>query len=255
MLAVVSQHVGRTPSGWSTYLLQSRRPLASFVFVGPLLLAYEFGAMLVGGDGGRGSVDEWLRTALGIIGLGRFFFLPILTVVVLLAWHHSSRQRWQLSVWVPLGMFAESLAWAALLVGVARFPAWIFFNPSLAVHQGLAADIGFGQSLAVFQTVVGALGAGVYEELVFRLLMLPVVMTAMRRAGLSATTSTAAAVLITSAVFAAAHFFGPFGDTWQTARFGIRFAAGIFFAAVFLRRGFGVVVGTHAAYDLLVQWP
>jgi hypothetical protein len=30
--------------------------------------------------------------------------------------------------------------------------------------------------------------------------------------------------------------------------------AGVFFAWVFVLRGFGIAVGTHTAYDILVSW-
>jgi hypothetical protein len=58
--------------------------------------------------------------------------------------------------------------------------------------------------------------------------------------------------VLSSLLFSAAHYIGPYGDAfdWLTAFF--RFLAGAFFAVLFIFRGFGIAAGTHALYDVLV---
>ena len=58
--------------------------------------------------------------------------------------------------------------------------------------------------------------------------------------------------VVSSLLFAAAHYVGPLGDTFAVYSFTFRFLAGVFFAVLLLIRGFGIAAGTHAAYDLLV---
>jgi membrane protease YdiL (CAAX protease family) len=60
------------------------------------------------------------------------------------------------------------------------------------------------------------------------------------------------AAITTSFLFAIAHHVGPAADAFNLFSFSFRAAAGVFFAAVFLLRGFGITVGSHAVYDLLV---
>lgn len=48
------------------------------------------------------------------------------------------------------------------------------------------------------------------------------------------------------------HNIGPLGESFQWYTFCFRTTAGLFFAALFVYRGFGVAAGTHAAYDILV---
>jgi len=60
------------------------------------------------------------------------------------------------------------------------------------------------------------------------------------------------AVLLTSGLFSLAHYVGPLGDAFDFYSFVFRTLAGIFFAVVFLVRGFGIAAGTHAVYDMLV---
>jgi membrane protease YdiL (CAAX protease family) len=59
-------------------------------------------------------------------------------------------------------------------------------------------------------------------------------------------------VLLSSLLFAVAHYVGPYGDVPRWPSFLFRTLAGIFFAVVFLYRGFGIAAGSHAAYDILL---
>ena len=99
---------------------------------------------------------------------------------------------------------------------------------------------------------IGFLGAGVYEELLFRLILLMGVVWLIRRAGLSHRIAVASAVVITSLLFAAAHHLGASGEPWLWFAFRFRFFAGVFFSLLFVYRGFGIAAGTHAGYDILV---
>jgi membrane protease YdiL (CAAX protease family) len=101
------------------------------------------------------------------------------------------------------------------------------------------------------------LGAGVYEELLFRLLLLPLLAWVLRRFRIAPAASMAGAVLLSSLLFAAAHYIGPYGDDFNnfasfSRTFFFRTLAGMFFAVLFVYRGFGIAAGTHAGYDLLV---
>lgn len=95
-------------------------------------------------------------------------------------------------------------------------------------------------------------GAGIYEEVLFRLLLLPACYVWFRMLQAGPRASAVLAVVTTSLMFALAHYVGPAGDTLVPYTFCFRAAAGAYFAALFLTRGFGITVGTHAAYDLIV---
>jgi membrane protease YdiL (CAAX protease family) len=55
-----------------------------------------------------------------------------------------------------------------------------------------------------------------------------------------------------AALFSAAHHIGPFGEAFDNYVFVFRMVAGIYFAAVYRMRGFGVAAGAHALYDVVV---
>jgi membrane protease YdiL (CAAX protease family) len=99
---------------------------------------------------------------------------------------------------------------------------------------------------------VSFIGAGVYEEVMFRLLLVPAAFLAFRMFEFPPKWAAVMAAVSTSFLFALAHHIGPSADAFNLFAFSFRAAAGLFFATVFLLRGFGITVGCHAAYDLFV---
>jgi membrane protease YdiL (CAAX protease family) len=118
-----------------------------------------------------------------------------------------------------------------------------------AVAAGTAAG---PESLGLLGKVSLAIGAGIYEELIFRMALISLLHTlfvdAMRmgeRWGIGI------AIAVSAALFAAYHPLGAAdgGIDWSRATF---FAgAGAYFGVLYILRGFGIAVGAHAAYDLL----
>lgn len=228
----------RAPTG-DDYWSISRRPLTSLVFAMPLVLAYEGGVLLLGRGSPRNGADVWLRTFLDGLGFGQYFLLPVLTVLGLLAWHHVEHDRWRFSPAVLVGMAGESVLWAAVLLGIARL-------------QGRFWPLAAGAAEGVMARLVAFCGAGLYEEVLFRLLLLPAVAWCAARLGAGPFAAAAWGVFGSSLLFSWAHYIGPLGDAFDPYSFTFRFLAGVFFAILFDLRGFGIAAGSHAAYDILV---
>lgn len=222
------------------YWSLSRTPLTSLVFTLPLVLAYEGGVLLLGRGTPRNGADVWLRQSLDALGFGAYFLLPVLTAVGLLAWHHVEHDRWRFSPAVLGGMAVESVAWAAALIGVARLQERFWPLAAAAAGEGVLARL------------VAFCGAGLYEEVLFRLLLLPALAWIFGRIGFSPAAAAFWGVVVSSLLFSMAHYVGPLGDTFAVYSFTFRFLAGVFFAVLFIARGFGIAAGTHAIYDILV---
>lgn len=241
------------------YWKQAREPLACLVFLVPLLVLYEAGVLWFGGDqplSVRNGADYWLRSGLASLGV-EAFLLPVLIVGGLLIWHRYGDYPWRLSRETLVGMFAESLILAVCLLFLAQLQDMAFqcWFPSEIDIRGdspgqrplLAIAAGFGGRM------ISYIGAGVYEEVLFRLMLLPLCLTLFRnvfrmRDGWSAFL----AVFLTSLSFSVAHYVGSGGEAFSLFSFTFRTTAGCFFASVFLLRGFGITVGCHAIYDLMV---
>jgi len=240
------------------YWTQSRQPLASLVFVFPLLVVYEAGVLVLGPQAVRNGADVWLRQLLEVVGFGQYFLLPTLTISILVAWHHTTRQPWRSSGVVFWGMAAESALLALCLRLLLELQGSLLQAIAGAgAPWGPAAAVGFSVS-GELRAVVGFLGAGVYEEILFRLILLSLLAWSARQLGAGPLPAVVAAVLVTSLCFAGAHYVGPYGEPIDAARYAFwfsllfRFLAGVFFGVLFVFRGFGIAAGAHAGYDILV---
>ncbi len=225
------------------YWVQSRRPLASLVFVAPLLVVYEAGVLLLGAAQVRAGADDWLRQSLDFLGFGQYFLLPTLTVSALLAWHYLSREPWHLSRGLIPAMAAECVALAVGLRLILQMQGLLFAQLVRPVPLSITSAIA---------RAVGFLGAGIYEELLFRLLLLAPMAWGLRRLGVKPALSFVVAAAVTSLLFSAAHHVGPAGHDFVWFDFVFRFFAGVFFAILFVYRGFGIAAGAHAGYNILV---
>ena len=232
------------------YGMQTRRPLVSLIFAAPLLLVYEIG-VLAFPEAARNGADVWMRGWLDAVGLGSYSLLPLLTIGLLLAWHHTTRQPWRLPRGVLLGMTGESLAFGMLLLILAQAGgSWVDSTAAMGDNARLwVAKPAIERLLA---QVVEYVGAGIYEEVLFRLLLLPLTIAALTSFLADRRARTIVAVLATSLLFAAAHHVGAHGEALEGGVFLFRTSAGVFFAILFLKRGFGIAIGAHALYDIIV---
>ena len=128
------------------YWALSRMPLTSLVFTLPLVLAYEGGVLLLGRGSPRNGADVWLRHLLDALGFGEYFLLPVLTILGLLAWHHVEHDRWRFSPWVLVGMAAECLLLAIVLVGVARLQSRLWPLGIAPGPEGVLARFEIGRA-------------------------------------------------------------------------------------------------------------
>lgn len=230
----------------TAYFAATRHPWSSFLFLVPLLAAYEGGVLWLGGDqaaGLRNGADAWVRWQLEVFGIGFVFAAPLIVAGVLLAW---SWWRWldrppdPVTTW--FGMAFESGAFAAILWQFSRN-----FGP-LVEHLGVRLEIA-PQPAAQILTFIGA---GIYEEAIFRLGLFIGMCVILRVVMLPKVIAVPLAACGAAFLFAAAHHVGPFGEPMNPYVFLFRSLAGLYFTALFLGRGFGVAVGAHAGYDVLV---
>ena len=225
------------------YWAESRRPLVSLIFTAPLLILYELGLVTLREHANRNGAEAWLRSFLDAIGFSQYFLLPVLTVCILLAWHHTTGQPWRFRRRVLLGMTAESATLAVCLLLLALLQNTILRSIAGALPLSIADHLG---------TLTSYLGAGIYEELLFRLILLPLAIGLLGWLGAGPKAGTIGGIVLISLLFAAAHHLGAYGEALNTFKFLFRFLAGAFFSVLFLYRGFGIAAGTHAGYDLLV---
>lgn len=236
------------------YFELTRSLTYSLLFALPLLLLYELGTLLMSradANALRNGADVLLRSLLAAGGLrGTVALTGLLVVIgVVLILLEQRRRRVRLRAAPFAGMAAESLLYAVLFgVVVGTMTSWVLGGMGVR----LAAGEGALDSLGVPQGIVLSLGAGVYEELVFRVLLVGGLWALFRGSGLSRGKSGVFSALLAALVFSAFHYIGPYGDQWAAPSFIFRFLAGLAFSVLFLVRGFGLTAWTHALYDVLI---
>ena len=232
----------------STYLLATRHPWSCFLFLLPLLAAYEGGVWLLGGtqaQGFRNGADAWLRWALDYFGLSQLYWAPLLIAGVFFTWSILRRRdRPADLLGVETGMAIESIGYALGLWSISRGLGPML--DELGIHLDIAPpNAALGQ-------VITYVGAGIYEELLFRLLLYSGLLILLRWLRVSLLLAVVLAAVTSSALFSAAHHIGPYGEAFDNYVFLFRMLAGLYFALLYQLRGFGIAVGAHACYDVVV---
>jgi membrane protease YdiL (CAAX protease family) len=222
-------------------------------FVLPLLAIYEIGILAYWGvpaprAGCATGADVWLRYGLAEIGLFLEAYATSAArggLIDLGRGAHRPQFARRCGLNHGLGMLVESLAYAVLLGMIS-----LVFGPLL---DGLSVlgSVPPRQPVAVGQ-VITFLGAGIYEEFVFRLLLFSCILGLLRLCMIERCLAWGLALLGSALLFAAAHHVGPHGERMDSYVFLFRSFAGVYFALVYQLRGFGIAVGTHAGYDVLV---
>jgi hypothetical protein len=235
------------------YLELTRKHSYSLLFALPVLVAYEAGAYLMSGStsGLRNGADVLLRTVLSVGGVhSTLAFTAILALgaAVLIA-KERRKEPVPLRGAVFAGMAMESVLYA-LVFGtiVGTLTAWVLGGWRLGVDAGGTLDrLPFGEG------VVLSLGAGFYEELLFRVILVGGLLAVFKQSGLGRTSGKIYAAVLAALLFSAFHYIGPYAYPWQVSSFVFRFLSGLALNALFITRGFGIAVWTHALYDIYVM--
>ena len=217
--------------------------MCCLAFLFPLVVAYEMGALML-----RPEVwpeqqllaQSFIQQLVAWFGADAVWIPGAALLVTLVLWQLLSKETWRLRIWVPLLMVFESVALTVPLFVLGRL-----------LQQSTGLDPITGLKLKM----ILALGAGVYEELVFRFFLINLLLgllTAVCK--MPERYSTAAAVVLAAAVFAACHL-SPIGAgqfTWPM--FLMLTTAGAYLSTIYVLRGLGVSTGCHAAFNLLTIW-
>jgi hypothetical protein len=238
------------------YWDRSQWPLQSLYFLLPVLLLYHIGTLFYAPAGRLRLPSIVAERLLGyffqLFGVTGYYLPGALVVVVLLCWHLARRDPWRPEIKLYPMMWAETLLLALPLFVFM----WVLFRGSTvqwsvepAMPLANAAD---ETAIPTWQIgVIFSIGAGIYEELLFRLVGIALIhLVLVDVLALPEKYGATAAIALSALAFAGYHFLGQ--TPFDLSRFAFYAIAGIYFAAVYLLRGFGIAAGSHAMYDVLV---
>jgi hypothetical protein len=244
-------------SSLSSYWRAARAPRYSLVFAFPLLISYELLALALShGEvtGVRNGADVLLKSLF--VALGGRYGLALFGVVVIgggaaIAWRDLRRSGGIRSRYL-LWMLGESVAYA-LVFGMVAGTLTFMLLPHLSMLGG-ASGVGFAQEIQSLPTqLMISLGAGIYEELLFRVVLVSgLAWLGCSVFGWTKTAANAFAIVGGALIFSAFHYIGPYGEPLRLDSFTFRAIAGLLFSGLYVLRGFGITAWTHALYDVFL---
>ena len=227
-----------------SYFLQTRSSFYSFLFTIPLFFIYEVGILFLSKDDilvVRNGADFLMRSILesfgifGLYGLGAIFLIGFIITYI---YFFNDKSNKSIRADYLFIMIFESVCWALILYFLLSKFMLVLMNP-------------IGKTIT--QQVTLAVGAGIYEEFLFRVMLI---------SGLTGIIGfvflwrekvrKAAALIIAAGIFSAFHFMGDYGDFFSMELFLLRFFAGIVLGLLYIARGFGITAYAHSIYDLIV---
>jgi len=227
-----------------TYWNNTRSPLYSFLFTVPLFFIYEIGIFLTSSEemiSMRNGADALMRQILSTLGMNGFYWMGGIFFFGFIIVYLFQKQYWN-DIAIEgehlILMMIESCLWSLILYFFMSNVYVLLMNPSGAL---------------MIQQVTLAVGAGIYEEFFFRVLLI---------AGIAGILGFIfqwndrlkqwIAMFMAAGIFSSFHFIGEFGDYFSFNIFMVRFFAGIVLGILYFFRGFGITAWTHSIYDLIV---
>lgn len=225
------------------YFRHTANPLFGIVVIIPLALYYEISMFLIHRSAYtevRNAADVMFKRLFESIGFdgplaGILLFLCFFVITAILQGVHREITGLRLRLqYFPL-MLPECAIYAGLLYVLMSFSMNLMAAPAMAMSP---ADIAY------------SLGAGVYEELLFRAILLQgLLLLAVKLPG-KVNLWKAGFLLLSALLFSGAHYLGAGGDSFNWLSFMARGLGGLVLGLVYMLRGLGPAVYTHAIYDI-----
>ena len=231
-----------------SYFHRVHRPLQALIFIAPLLLFYQIGSF---GSLFSTTTDGEHWQVVAFVIMVNFFHLfgavgiilpPLAVIAILLCWHLARKDPWEFEPRLYGGMAIESILWGIPFVVIGM---------AILQHVPAPTAAGTGMPLTTWNEIVLSVGAGVYEELLFRLIAINVLsMILVDVFELKPVVAIPIIIVGSAILFSAYHLLGT--EAFDLGKFAFRTAMGVYLAGIYIYRGFGIAVGAHTVYDLIV---
>lgn len=230
------------------YFSNTNTLLYSFLFSLPLFLIYE-GLIIISQPNAdnlvRISVDVWMKTIFTSLGVNAvsFSLLLMLLIGIFIIYRERERLRELNFRYFPV-LIIECTIYAIVVALISSTLTSLLLN---IASSDPVSGLSYMQKLAL------SLGAGLYEELFFRVILVSLFIFVFNKLfNNKQWASVTAAVVLSALLFSAVHYTGSMGDFFTLNSFFYRFLFGLILNGLYVARGFGVAAWTHAIYDVLV---
>lgn len=192
----------------------------------------------------RISVDIWFQTFFSYFGLDALSAtIGLLLIIGAILIFKRRENLPTLKVRYFVILLIESTIYAVLFSIIISQFLELILNMDLQEST---------DSLSKFQLYALSLGAGLYEELFFRVFLVSVLFYGLNYLWKGKKAAYVLSALIAAVIFSGVHYVGEFADPWTLSSFLFRFLFGLTLNVIYVIRGFGSAAWTHAIYDLIV---
>ena len=227
----------------SSYFKRSHTAFYSLVASIPLLVLYEILLALTSSGPWRirNAVDVWFRQVLFFFDITSQQASLFMILITIFAIPVVRKKGEHLHPPDFLLMLFEALCYSLFLGTLIQ---WIlhplYFSTSVLVTSSF------------LQKVSLSLGAGLFEEFFFRVILLNALFFLLIRVVKREALSGILAILLASFLFSLSHYIGSLADAFELYSFSYRWIAGLIFTILYFLRGFAITAYTHALYDIFV---
>jgi Type II CAAX prenyl endopeptidase Rce1-like len=230
-------------------MLRRSDPLTSLLLVFPLFVVYQIGVLSMPStyNGADLITSHMLHLLHGNSGAYLLVNVVLALLFLVLVLVLRKKNTFDPRLFVPV--LLESAIYALTMGSLICFVMidFLHIDPKLLIH----CATGPAQATPAAKVVL-SLGAGVHEELLFRLIMVGGGVWLFERGfGLRRWIAIVLAFAISSVLFSAAHHVIG-GEPFHIGVFVYRLLCGLIFATIYQFRGFATGVYTHSLYDIFV---
>ena len=228
------------------YFSQTSSLTYSYLIALPLLIMYEVFILISQPEAGgfvRLSTDIWIKWIFAGLGFDTLKFTVALALILgLIVFFKERENPVKVRGRFFLYMILESTVYAIIIALLISGFLGLIFN---ADAEGITG-------LTKFQQLALSIGAGLYEELIFRVLLVNGLIIIFGWMSFSRGWKHAGAMILVALIFSAVHYFGSYGDQFTLSSFMFRFLFGLALNGLLIFRGFGIAAWTHSMYDVIV---
>ncbi len=234
------------------YVARTRALPVNLLFLMPWLMIYQLSLFF-----SQSPVDNaaaaWFRALFHAMGRDGFLLVTLAIALGLCIFLFLRFRKEAPDHGVFGGMLIEGLCYGTLLGTAASLMA-SGLPMGRIIPLAVEASETLHEMRAGVQDLGLAVGAGIFEELLFRGILLGGLYALLRHwIGADRLTSGVLAVVASAYVFSDYHHWGITGEPYDARVFAFRFHAGILLGAIYVFRGLGIAAFAHGFYDVLVM--
>ena len=221
------------------YVRLAARPWYSLLLIAPALLLFHVGMLFTNKSAIPMAPDD-MGKLLEFFGASLTYLPPIAVVLVLLGQHLAHKDTWRIYPDILGCMAIEALLWMLPLIALSEFTGLLAAGDSVATP-------------GAFDMLMVAVGAGIYEEFVFRLVGLGLLgLILIDLINVPKKVAVPVAVAITALAFSLYHPQNVQDGTFLWGAFLFRTIAGGYLGTLYLLRGFGITAWSHILFNVYV---